>query len=74
MAPFARKAMAEESTQEKQRSRTPMDMDFTDVEFLNRFITDTGKILPRRVTGLTARQQRHVTRAIKRARNLLLIK
>lgn len=45
-----------------------------DVEGLQRFITDIGKILPRSVTGLTPKQQRHVTRQIKRARQLLLLK
>ncbi len=59
---------------EKPRSRTPLDLDYTDAEALSRFVTDTGKILPRRITGLTARQQRHVTKAIKRSRNMLLMK
>ncbi|MGF1448717.1 MAG: 30S ribosomal protein S18 [Opitutales bacterium] len=59
---------------EKPRSRTPLDLDYTDVEALSRFVTDTGKILPRRITGLTARQQRHITKAIKRSRNMLLMK
>jgi small subunit ribosomal protein S18 len=66
--------MSTDSTEEKSRSRTPLDLDYTDVEPLSRFVTDTGKILPRRITGLTALQQRHVTRAIKRARNMLLMK
>ena len=56
------------------RSRTPFDLLDTDVELLSRYVTDTGKILPRRITGLTAKQQRHVTRVIKRSRNLLLLK
>jgi len=65
--------MSEEQTAPK-RSRNPMDFDYTDVEPLSRFVTDTGKILPRRITGLSAVQQRHVTKAIKRARNMLLMK
>ncbi|HEX3730057.1 MAG TPA: 30S ribosomal protein S18 [Opitutaceae bacterium] len=36
------------------------------------FVTDTGKILPRKYTGLTAKHQRAITRTLKRARNLLL--
>ena len=56
------------------QSRNPMDLTHTDVEALQRFVTDTGKILPRRITGFSAKQQRHVTKAIKRARNLLLMK
>ena len=58
----------------QQHSKTPLDFDFTDVEVLSRYVTETGKILPRRITGLTATQQRHVTKAIKRARNMLLMK
>ncbi|MGF0069456.1 30S ribosomal protein S18 [Candidatus Spyradosoma sp. SGI.093] len=58
----------------QQHSKTPLDFDFTDVEVLSRYVTETGKILPRRITGLTAKQQRHVTKAIKRARNMLLMK
>ena len=58
----------------QQHSKTPLDFDFTDVEVLSRYVTETGKILPRRITGLTAKQQRHVPKAIKRARNMLLMK
>jgi small subunit ribosomal protein S18 len=36
------------------------------------YVTDTGKILPRKYTGLSAKHQRAVTRTLKRARNLLL--
>ena len=62
------------ATETAKRSRTPLDLGFMDVEGLQRFITDIGKILPRSVTGLTPKQQRHVTRQIKRARQLLLLK
>ena len=58
----------------KPHSRTPLDFDYTDVEVLSRYVTDTGKILPRRITGLTAFQQRRVTKTIKRSRNMLLMK
>lgn len=51
-----------------------MELTHHDVEQLSRFVTDTGKILPRRITGLTSVQQRHITRIIKQARNLLLMK
>jgi len=43
-------------------------IDYKDVELLKKFITDRGKILPRRLTGLTAKQQRDLTTAVKRAR------
>lgn len=65
--------MAEEAQQER-NSKNPLDLDYTDVEVLSRHVTDTGKILPRRITGLTAKQQRRVTATIKRARNMLLMK
>jgi small subunit ribosomal protein S18 len=56
------------------RSLCPADFKWTDVELLSRYISETGKILPRRLTRLTARHQRHITRAIKHARNMLLMK
>lgn len=48
-------------------------IDYKDVDLLRRFITERGKILPQRITGLTSRQQRDLTRAIKRARTLALL-
>lgn len=48
-------------------------IDYKDVDLLRRFITERGKILPRRITGLTAKQQRELTTAIKRARILALV-
>lgn len=54
--------------------KDPLKLTHTDVEQLSRYVTDTGKILPRRITGMTAIQQRHITRVIKQARNLLLMK
>jgi len=48
-------------------------IDYKDVDLLRRFITERGKILPRRITGLTARQQRDLTRSIKQARVLALL-
>lgn len=56
------------------RSRNPMDYTYMDVEQLSRFVTETGKILPRKVTGLSAKHQRRVTNQIKRARNMLTMK
>ncbi|MCJ2544541.1 30S ribosomal protein S18 [Thermostichus vulcanus] len=46
---------------------------FTDIELLKKFVTERGKILPRRITGLTAKQQRDLTVAIKRARIMGLL-
>lgn len=48
-------------------------IDYKDVDLLRKFITERGKILPRRITGLTAKQQRQITQAIKRARILALL-
>lgn len=48
-------------------------IDYKDVDLLRRFITERGKVLPRRVTGLTAKQQRRLTVAVKRARLLALL-
>lgn len=48
-------------------------VDYKDTEFLQQFINNQGKILPRRVTGESARVQRMLTRAIKRARHLSLL-
>jgi len=48
-------------------------IDYKDVKLMEQFITDRGKILPRRVTGTCAKHQRGVAQAIKRARILALI-
>ena len=45
-------------------------IDYKDVAKLRRFITERGKILPRRISGNCAKHQRQVTVAIKRARNI----
>ncbi len=59
------------------RKSSPMKenevVDYKDVRRLQRFLTERGKILPRRATGLTAKQQRQVARAIKRARQIALL-
>ncbi|RYL94162.1 30S ribosomal protein S18 [Sporolactobacillus sp. THM19-2] len=48
-------------------------IDYKDVDLLRRFISERGKILPRRVTGTSAKYQRQLTRAIKRARQMALL-
>ena len=48
-------------------------IDYKDVNTLKQFVGDRGKINPRRHTGLSARHQRELRRAIKRARNLALL-
>ena len=49
------------------------EIDYKDVVLLKRFVTGRGKILPRRITGTSARYQRLLVRAIKKARYLALI-
>ncbi len=48
-------------------------VDYKDVARLRRFITERGKIIPRRISGNCARHQRQVTTAIKRARLVALL-
>lgn len=48
-------------------------IDYLDQKFLQKFTNDQGKILPRRITGISAYQQRQVAKAIKYARHLALI-
>jgi len=48
-------------------------IDYKDERKLQRFLTDHGKIVPRRVSGACSRHQAQVTRAIKRARVLALL-
>lgn len=60
----------------KKRSRylEPNDVvDIDDIEFLRRFVTEFGKILPARVTGVTAQQQRQIRKGVARARNMGLL-
>lgn len=48
-------------------------IDYKDVDLLRKFISERGKILPRRVTGTSSKYQRQLTRAIKRARQMALL-
>ena len=49
------------------------DVDYKDINRLRRYITERGKILPRRISGNCAHHQRQLTRAIKRARSIALL-
>ena len=62
------------SNKKLNRSLNPMDYTFHDVEQLSRFVTETGKILPRKDTGLSAKHQRRITNRIKQARNMLTMR
>jgi small subunit ribosomal protein S18 len=60
------------TTEQKQQTPTPAEIPFTEPQAMVRFVTDTGKILPRKYTGLCAKHQRAVTKTIKQSRNMLL--
>jgi len=49
------------------------EINYKDVDTLKHFITERGKILPRRITGVSAYHQRKLTNAIKRARQVALL-
>jgi small subunit ribosomal protein S18 len=53
---------------------TADSLDYKNVNLLKQFVTDQGRILPRKYTGLPAHYQRRLNRAIKRARQMLLMK
>ena len=53
---------------------TADSLDYKNVTLLRQFVTDQGRILPRKYTGLPAHYQRRLNRAIKRARQMLLMK
>ena len=63
----------------RKRKRCPFtaanfeDIDYKDIETLSKFITERGKILPRRITGVSAYYQRRLAKAIKRARFMALL-
>ena len=48
-------------------------IDYKDVAMLKHYVTERGKIIPRRITGATAKHQRMLTRAIKLARQIALL-
>lgn len=50
---------------------TPVD--WKNAEWLRKFLTDNGRILPRRMTGNSLQRQREIARAIKRARQMALL-
>ena len=49
------------------------EIDYKDLQTLKAYITETGKIVPSRITGTNARYQRQLAKAIKRARTLALL-
>ena len=68
----------EAKTDELGKTRTRLlkadqQVDYRDYEFLRKFMTERGKIMPGRVTGANSKQQRQVKRAIRRARVMGLL-
>ena len=57
----------------RQSTFVPDYVDWKDIDFLRRFIPERGKIMPRRISGITAKDQRRIAQAIKRARSMALI-
>lgn len=60
------------TTENTQQTPTPAEIPFTNPQAMKSYVTDTGKILPRKYTHLTARHQRAITKTIKHSRNMLL--
>ena len=63
----------------KKRKKCPFtvagvkEIDYKDIDTLSQFITERGKILPRRITGVSAMYQKKLTAAFKRARHVALL-
>jgi small subunit ribosomal protein S18 len=60
------------TTENTQQTPTPAEIPFTNPQAMKSYVTDTGKILPRKYTHLSARHQRAITKTIKHSRNMLL--
>jgi len=81
MADFDRDRSEKPEYRPRKRRRKPCsfcvdkveNIDYKDVAKLRRFVTERGKIVPRRISGCCAKHQRSVTLAIKRARQVALL-
>ena len=72
--PGSRKPKTDLVPRKRQAFIAPAELvDINDVELLSHFITEYGKIIPARVSGVTALQQRHIKKGIRRARNMGLL-
>ena len=70
---FRMTTTTETKPETKSRSLSPDEIPFHNTQSFGRYTTDTGKLLPRKYTRMSAKQQRRVTKTIKRARNLHLM-
>lgn len=50
-----------------------IEPDYKDIRIISRYITERGKIVPRRLSGVSPKNQRRLSRAVKRARHLALL-
>jgi small subunit ribosomal protein S18 len=73
----ARKKRKKKALSKHKVSRLTIDrvvyIDYKDIGLLKHYITERGKIIPRRITGTTAKHQRMLTRAVKLARQIALL-
>lgn len=78
MSIFAKKGLTE-GVFVKKRKSCPFTasgikhIDYKDLDTLRQFISERGKILPRRITGVSAHHQRQLAKAVKRARHMALL-
>lgn len=74
---FADEGFGEKAPRRYQRRRprqvVPDYVDWKDVELLRQFIPERGKIMPRRISGISAKDQRRIATAIKRARSMAML-
>ena len=62
------------TTETTTQTLTPDQIPFTTPDVMRHFVTDTGKILPRKYTHLSAKHHRAITKTLKHSRNMLLAK
>lgn len=63
----------ENTEQRQEEARTELTIDYKDVRFLSKFISERGKIIPSRINSQPIKRQREIAKAIKRARILALL-
>jgi len=76
---MARKTGSENNLFARRKKQCPFtaagmkQIDYKDIETLKQFITERGKIIPRRITGVSSHHQKLLTKAVKRARHMALL-
>jgi len=59
--------------QKSKKIKVAFQSSYDDIQILKQFVTEQGKILPKKITGLTTKQQRYITKSVKQARILGLL-